>query len=348
MKKRAGQDPLGDPKDGHTLTLGIIDTIREPLIVLNNDLRVVVASRAFYNKFALTHKNTVGKHFYDLGDGQWNIPALRTLLEEIIPKHTTIEEYEVVHDFSGLGFRTLLVNARKIVYENDTKELLLSFLDVTDQRTVEAQKAALMHQKDTLLKEMRHRIANSLQLIASIILLKAETVQSEESRLHLEDAHDRILSIATVQRNLDPTGDGHEVPVVEYLETLCESIARSMIGGKKPITLTVNGSAGNALPDEAIGLGLLTTELVINSLKHAFPRGEGAVIVSFEAANGSWTLSIRDNGIGMTKAKHSAHEGLGTSIVQSLAKQLDASVLRESSSSGTTVSITHVKPKLAV
>ncbi|TSC61466.1 MAG: signal transduction histidine kinase [Parcubacteria group bacterium Athens0416_74] len=341
MNKREGKDPLGDPQDGHPLTLAIIDTIREPLIVLSDDLRVVVASRAFYKKFNLTYENTRGKSFYDLGEGQWNIPAFRTLLEDIVPKRTTIEEYEVVHDFPNLGFRTLRVNAREIKYKNSRKGILLSILDITEERAIEMHKATLMRQKDTLLKEMRHRIANSLQLIASIILLKAGSVQSEESRLHLEDAHDRILSIATVQRNLDPTGDGHAVPVVEYLTTLCESIARSMIGGRKPIILTVNGSSGTVEPDDAIGLGLLTTELVINALKHAFPGGEGTVVVTFEATERGWLLSIRDDGTGMDAAGANHSEGLGTSIVDSLAKQLNASVRRESSSKGTCVTISH-------
>ncbi|MHB1086204.1 MAG: sensor histidine kinase [Minisyncoccota bacterium] len=339
MNTREGKDPLGDPQDGHPLTLAIIDTIREPLIVLSDDLRVVVASRAFYKKFNLTYENTRGKSFYDLGEGQWNIPAFRTLLEDIVPKRTTIEEYEVVHDFPKLGFRTLRVNAREIKYKNSRKGILLSILDITEERAIEMHKATLMHQKDTLLKEMRHRIANSLQLIASIILLKAETVQSEESRIHLEDAHDRILSIATVQRNLDPVGDGHEVPVVEYLRTLSQSIGRSMIGGRKPITITVSGSSGSVLPDEAIGLGLITTELVINALKHAFPSGEGNVVVSFIAEDDGWTLAVRDDGIGMSASKQKQREGLGTNIVESLAKQLNAAVIRNSTPKGTTVSI---------
>lgn len=341
MNKREGKDPLGDPQDGHPLTLAIIDTIREPLIVLSDDLRVVVASRAFYKKFNLTYENTRGKLFYELSDGEWDIPAFRVLLENVIPDHTTIEGYEVEHNFPKLGPRTLLVNARKIRYNDDRKELLLSILDITEQRVIEKQKANLMHQKDTLLKEMRHRIANSLQLIASIILLKAETVQSEESRIHLEDAHDRILSIATVQRNLDPVGDGHEVPVVEYLRTLSQSIGRSMIGGRKPITITVSGSSGSVLPDEAIGLGLITTELVINALKHAFPSGEGNVVVSFIAEDDGWTLAVRDDGIGMSASKQKQREGLGTNIVESLAKQLNATVLRNSTPKGTTVSIIH-------
>src|SRR5580704_5226578 len=205
VNKRQGvRDPLGDPKDGHILTRAIIDTIREPLIVLDEDLRIIAASRSFYKKFGMSHEVTYDKMFYDLGNGEWNIAALRKLLEQVIPEHTTVEDYEVVHDFITLGNRTMLVNACEIRYENGRKKMLLSIDDITDRRHIETELKKVVEQKNLLLQEMRHRIANSLQLIASILLLKANTVASDEARLHIEDAHERIMSIAMVQQHLDP------------------------------------------------------------------------------------------------------------------------------------------------
>ena len=234
----------------------------------------------------------------------------------------------------------MILNARTIRLNSTHQDIFISITDVTEQRKTERDKESLMLQKDTLLKEMRHRIANSLQLIASIILLKASSVKSEESRAHLEDAHERILSIATVQRNLDPTSEGSLVPVVDYLRTLCKSLGQSMIGGRKPITLKVTGGAAQVTPDEAIGLGLITTELVMNALKHAFPNGEGQITVTYEASAENWKLSIGDDGVGLT-ATETNREGLGTSIVESLANQLDAGVQRVSTARGTVVSISH-------
>src|ERR1700687_2666501 len=94
----------------------IVDTVREPLIVLDDTLRVLVASRSFYRAFDATRQETEGRPLYELGDGQWNIPGLRTLLEEIIPRHTTIEAYEVEKDFPTMGHRALLMNARQVFY----------------------------------------------------------------------------------------------------------------------------------------------------------------------------------------------------------------------------------------
>jgi len=226
---------------GPELTEAIVGTLSEPIVILDKDLRVVVGSRAFYDKFGVDYDKIRGKKFSELGSGEWNIPALTSLLAQVIPEKTKVEGYEVVHTFEKLGLRVMILNARSIKLNKKNQDIFVSITDITEQRKTERDKESLMLQKDALLKEMRHRISNSLQLIASIILLKAGSVNSDESRAHLEDAHDRILSIATVQRNLDPTSEGSLVPVLDYLRTLCESIAKSMIGGHKPITIKVTG-----------------------------------------------------------------------------------------------------------
>ena len=193
---------------GSELTPAIIDTLREPIVILDKNLRVVVGSRAFYSKFGVDYRKIQGKEFSKLGNGEWDIPALISLLAHVIPEKTKVEGYEVVHTFERLGLRVMILNARSIKLNNKRHDLFISITDITEERKARRDKENLMLQKDTLLKEMRHRIANSLQLIASIILLKAGSVKSEESKKDLEDAHDRILSIATVQRNLDPTSEG--------------------------------------------------------------------------------------------------------------------------------------------
>lgn len=343
--KRRVKDPLGDPKDGHILTRAIIDTIREPLIVLDEDLRIIAASRSFYKKFGMSHEVTYDKMFYDLGNGEWNVPALRKLLEQIIPEHTTVEDFQVVHDFISLGNRTMLVNACEIRYENGRKKMLLSIHDVTEQRLAEDELKKVVEQKNILLKEMRHRIANSLQLIASILLLKAGTVSSDDARLHLEDAHGRIMSIATVQQHLDPEGLIEDrIEVGPYLTSLCNSLAASMIGDRKPITIRVEATKGTATSEEAISFGLLTTELVINALKYAFPKEEGEIVVRYECENSHWKLSIEDNGVGYVKNPES--QGLGTSIVSSLSRQLQAQLTLHSSPRGTSVLLQYPNPTL--
>jgi two-component sensor histidine kinase len=335
-------DLFDDPQNGHLLTRAIIDTIREPLIVLDSDLRVMVASPSFYNAFKVLPSDTEGVLVYELGNGQWDIPALRGLLKGVIPDHATVDAFEVEHDFPTIGRRTMLLSSREIRYENGKKKSLVTIYDVTDRRKLEADRERLLLQKDLLLKEMRHRIANSLQLIASILLLKAGIVESAETRKHLEDAHDRIMSIATVQKQLDPVTLGEEIAVAPYLEALCASLARSMVGGRRPIAIRVNAGVGSVSSETAISFGLLTTELVINAIKHAFPDNRtGVILVEYEVLDGTWTLSIADDGVGKSENTGSGRDGLGTSIIGALANQLNAKVHIDSSSSGTKVSFAH-------
>lgn len=116
----------------------IVDTVREPLIILNEDLRVVSANRSFYSIFRVKPKETEGKLIYDIGNRQWNIPALRKLLEDILPKRTVFKDFKVTHDFPSIGRRTMVLNARKLRGETDKKEMiLLAIEDVTERTAME-------------------------------------------------------------------------------------------------------------------------------------------------------------------------------------------------------------------
>src|SRR3990172_478847 len=116
----------------------IINTVREPLIALDQDLRVVTASRSFYEVFKVTPKETVGQLIYDLGNKQWNIPKLRELLETILPQKTTFDNYEVEHEFSTIGRRIMLLNARQIQRVlGKERIILLAIEDITERREIE-------------------------------------------------------------------------------------------------------------------------------------------------------------------------------------------------------------------
>jgi two-component sensor histidine kinase len=331
--------------DALAFAQGIVDTVREPVLVLDKDLRVIAASRSFYSAFKVSPEDTKGRLLYALGDGQWDIPKLRVLLEKIIPEHGVMEGYEVEHEFPGLGSRTICLNARQVFYEGGAgTTILLGMEDVTERRILEREKDELLRQKDTLLEELQHRISNSLQIIASIILMKARVVQSEETRFHLEDAHKRVLSIAAVQKQLHASATTGAIEIAPYLSKLCESLAHSMIGDTRPISLKVVGEAGSATSRQAESLGLIVTELVMNALKHAFPneKAKGQIIVAYDTIGPNWKLSISDNGIGKPEGGFAqGKSGLGTGIVKALANQLDAQVETVAGPKGTTVSITH-------
>ncbi len=344
--------PFKDIEDTRTLAQAIVDTVREPLLVLDADMCVLAVSRSFYLTFGVHSQDLLGRSLYALGDGAWGIPALRMLLEKIIPERSAMDGFEVEHEFPGIGRRIMLLNARKVFYaDRGHTTILLAFEDITKRRASEHEKEELLRQtedllqqKDVLLQEMEHRVANSLQMIASILMLKARAVTSEETRLHLQDAHQRVMAVAAVQQHLQASDRFDQIEIGPYLTRLCKSLAASMIGDSRPISLQVVVDGGVAVYAVAVSLGLIVTELVINALKHAFPDDtpDSQVIVSYQIDGSNWKLVVSDNGVGKPDATGMpAKGGLGTAIVKALSQQLEANLEVASSSSGVSVSLTH-------
>jgi chemotaxis protein methyltransferase CheR len=334
---------FSNAEDACALAQAMVDTVREPLVVLDHELRVIAASRSFYVVFSTTPGETLGKPLCDLSDGVWDIPALRTLLGSILSRHIAMDDFEVEHDFPVIGRRSMVLNARKVFYEAGSHTtILLGFEDVTRERDLARQNEDLLHQKDMLLKEFQHRVGNSLAIIASVILMKARMVDSEEARRHLRDAHDRVISFAAIQQSLyASTADGF-VELGPHFAKLCAAISNSMIGDKQRITIEARGD-GRATCSQAESLGLVITELVINCLTHAFTdhATDGHIVVAYEVSGTDWKLSVSDNGIGKSSGAVRPKSGLGTSIIKALAKQLDAQVATLAGPLGTTVSVTH-------
>jgi PAS domain S-box-containing protein len=344
---------IADLDDASALAQAIVDTIRDPLLILDQGLRVVTANRAFRQTFRMSRQDIQARPVYGLGDGQWDIPELRSLLEEVAPQHAVMEAYEVERNFPAIGRRSMLLNAQEVFNQRNASTLiLLTIEDVTDRRAAEREIAELLQQKETLLQEMQHRVANSLQIIAGVLLLKARTVQSEDTRLHLMDAHQRVMSVADVQQQLLASSRGESIEIGPYLSRLCETLLASMTDDSRPISLKVQAEGGTASSAEAVSISLIVTELVINAFKHAFvgDRTAGFLVVTYEATETGWRLAVSDNGIGKPKGHLDLEKttpGLGTIIVEALAKQLDARVEVVRNPHGTTVSITHGTPDRA-
>lgn len=330
----------------HALAQTIVDTVRDPLLVLDEDLRVIVASQSFYRNFEVDPSETLGRMLYELGALQWDIPSLRVFFDRARLDEGIAEDYEVEREFPRIGNRVFLLNVRKLIVLDGNSAMLVSFDDITARRAIERERDELLKQKQMLLEEMEHRVSNSLQIIASILAMKARAVNSEETRAHLHDAHKRVLAIAAVQKHLLASTTAEVVLLEPYLTQLCGSLAGAMIPEEEgAIAISVTVSGGNTTSRAAVSLGLIVTELVINALKHAFPEPQQGrtIVVSYEVEASDWTLTVADNGIGKSHVGESGVKGgLGTSLVNALAAQLDAHVSTKTSTAGTSVSVIHL------
>ncbi|HUE80180.1 MAG TPA: histidine kinase dimerization/phosphoacceptor domain -containing protein [Sphingomicrobium sp.] len=342
---------LNNPAEAQSMALAIVETIREPFLVLDEELRILAASRCFCEVFKEDQDLSHGRSLFELGKGQWDVPGLRQLLESVVPERTSVEGFEFERDFGHLGNRTMQINAHLIEDQGDTRPMvLLAIKDITSRRIAEEETVQLLQhteelleQQKTLLREMRHRIANSLQIIASILLLKASSVASQETKNELRDAHQRVMSVASVQSHLHDVEGIEEIDIGAYLKKLAAGLASSMIGPKQSIRIAVAANEGTLSTSHAVSIGLIATELVINAIKYAFPtkRASARIRVTFEMANSDWKLTVSDNGTGRSPIQAAnARSGLGTALVSALAKQLEAQISEISTDKGLSVEVT--------
>ncbi len=147
----------------------IVDTVRESLLVLSADLRVLHANRSFYQVFQVAAEDTVGRLIYELGNWQWDIPSLRNLLEEILPEQSSFRDFEVTHGFQSIGLKVMLLNARRILQKGDQSDLiLLAIEDITERRQLEDQRRELETRFTSLVKNIRDHSIFTLDVQGNI------------------------------------------------------------------------------------------------------------------------------------------------------------------------------------
>ncbi len=164
--------------DSQTLSFSadsIVDTVREPMLVLSADLRVRRANRSFYRTFRVTPEETVGRLVYDLGNQQWDIPWLRKLLEEVLPQDTAFDDFEVEHDFPAIGRKYMLLNARRICgKDNQTEFILLAIEDTTERRLAEEARREIESRYTSLVQNIKDHSIFMMDLEGNITTWNAE------------------------------------------------------------------------------------------------------------------------------------------------------------------------------
>lgn len=331
-----------ESKRNWQLTQSIVDTIRDPLVVLETDMTVVTASKAFLTMFGITQAEARGRKVSELGQHQWDVPALRHVMDKVLPENKPFENFEIEDTFPVLGRRVFNLNARKISQPgNHAHRMLLVFEDITDRK--QRERDAL-----TLTNEISHRIKNNLQIIVGLIAYEVRSTPKPCVQGY-RSMQMRIGAIAQLYDLISHSSRGGAVAVDGYLKEIAKSISASLLGNASKIRIDVKAESIEIDPESAVPFGLLVNELATNAIKHAFPTGTGRVVLSARTVDADVELTVADDGIGfITPEAAKSPEKRGGDYVAIFVRQLGGTIVPSASeAAGTIVTIRfplHVAP----
>jgi len=211
---------------------------------------------------------------------------------------------------------------------------------------------ALAAERALLMREVNHRVGNSLQLIASLLTLQSNASGDARVKAALGDATGRVLAIAQVHRRLYTSDDVQKVAIDQYLSALVEDLRRSTTEVNSLSQLSIEAEPVSINPDRAVALGVIVNELVFNAVKYAYPNGQGPIRVKLSRTDEDTAMvSVEDDGVGYHQTTNPTSTGLGQRIVNSMADKVNGVILHDDTSRGTRITVSFplmAEKKLAV
>jgi chemotaxis methyl-accepting protein methylase/signal transduction histidine kinase len=321
-EKKRSADAVNEAR---LLAEGIVRTVREPLLVLDGQLHVQSVNDSFFKTFHVTPEETENRRLYDLGNGQWDIPSLRGLLEEVLPRDAWVVDFEVTHTFENIGERTMLLNARRMRGKG-SNEILLAIEDVTERKLAEVQIKnvnANLAQKNRELAEFVHTVSHDLKsplvTIGGMLGLLKEELQeerlvaagefiatAEETVVGMRDMIDDLLKlsrIGTVAIDLQPVG------LRQVAEEFVRKHAPELEDKGTAVSLELSEDQPTVLADRNRLVEVLDN-LMVNALKYACDGPEPRITIGSETVGREVRLFVKDNGPGIGKQDHEKIFGL--------------------------------------
>lgn len=284
----------------------IVETIREPLLVLDADLRVQRANPAFYQHFQVEPAATERRRIFELGDGQWNIPALRTLLEELLPTNHALVDYEVEHTFPSIGHRVMLLNAQHI---DSSQLILLALEDITERKQAANEKQQMLLQREEFIAIASHELktpVTSLKGYTQMLHSRFSKAGDERSAALLTKMNTQLDKlIHLIEELLDVTKI--EAGQLSWhnerfdLDALVREIAEDMGHTTERHQIRIEGALSAPVSGDRERTGQVLTNLLSNAMKYS-PQAD-AIRVSCASDTDTVIVSVQDFGIGIASEK---------------------------------------------
>ncbi len=330
-------------KNSEELLKNIVEFLPDATLVIDSNERIIAWNRAMEALTGISGKDMVGK-----GDYEYAIPFYgekRPLLINIIlnPNSEFRKEYEnVIHDgdhltaevfTKGLGKEGRYLYARAApLYDSDgnISGAIETIRDITDRKKFEEELRTSLLEKEILLKEIHHRVKNNLQIISSLLSLQSDYIESENDLELLMNSQSQIMSMAAIHEKLYHSDSFSNIDMKGFIDDL----ARQLVGfySLMDASITIQTDVHDVtMPiDTAIPCALLINEILTNSLKHAFPKGEGTVNIYLNTdKRGFYELSMKDDGIGMPENLNTADKKtLGLKLIDAIVKQLHGEIVK--------------------
>ncbi|MFZ6876386.1 chemotaxis protein CheB [Undibacterium sp. Di27W] len=337
----------------------VIDTVAHPLVVLDQGLIIHRANHAFYDVFLTNPSDTLNRRLVDLGDGQWNSPELRKLLDQVVLGNSPITSYRVEHDFPGVGVKVMMVNARKVpAMDNRSARLLLAFEDVTvsDERLTRLRSDD--HRKDEFIALLAHELRNPLAPIRNAVQLLTMKISDENLHRPLALIDRQVSTLARLINDLMDVSritrgkmffEQHPVNLNEAISQVISTIAPYMESRGHHLTALVP-------PTEVVVMGDATRleQAIGNLLNNAgkYTDHGGYIEIALSVDHREAVISVSDNGVGidanilphifdlfvqsdMTRTRAEGGLGIGLSLVRQITEAHGGTVVGHSNGSGT-------------
>ncbi len=304
----------------------IIETLREPFVVLDDDLRVKTANRSFYDSFKVSKEETEDCLLYELGNGQWDIPGLRTLLDEVLSHNKSVHDFEVEHSFPSLGRKTMLLNARPFPPDSKHPELiLLAVEDVSALRERADELAEASRQKDEFLATLAHELRNPLAPIRNAVQYLGMDNLQESDVTTARDVIERQVKIMVrlIDDLLDVSRISRNQLDLRKQPIELARVVESAVESSRPLIQQCGHELTISLPPEPIHLDAdpirlaqVFSNLLNNAAKYTEPQGR--IWLTAERQGSDAVVSVRDNGIGIPAEMLSSIFDLFTQVDRSL------------------------------